>query len=39
MYISGAAKGLYEEGYYKCLKAALKPNGIICSQGKSLLAR
>ncbi|KAL4223263.1 Mannan-binding lectin serine protease [Mactra antiquata] len=32
----GAAKGLYEIDYYKCLKAALKPNGIICSQGENM---
>ncbi|XP_052222272.1 spermidine synthase-like [Dreissena polymorpha] len=32
----GAAKGLYELDYYRCLKAALKPNGIICSQGENL---
>lgn len=32
----GAAKGLYEEDYYRCLKAALKPDGIICSQGQDI---
>ena len=34
--ILGAAKGLYEEDYYRCLKEALKPNGIICSQGQHI---
>ena len=32
--VVGAAKGLFELDYYKCLKAALKPNGVICSQGE-----
>ncbi|KAL3858098.1 hypothetical protein ACJMK2_012709 [Sinanodonta woodiana] len=32
----GAAIDLYKEGYYKSLRAALKPNGIICSQAENL---
>lgn len=32
----GAARGLYELDYYICLKAALKSDGIICSQGENL---
>ncbi|XP_052076569.1 spermidine synthase-like isoform X3 [Mytilus californianus] len=33
---TGAAKGLHEEGYYNSMKRALKPNGLICSEGKDM---
>lgn len=32
----GAAKGLYELDYYRCLKNALKDSGILCSQGENI---
>ena len=31
----GPAKCLFEIPYYRRMKSALKPNGIICTQGKS----
>ena len=33
IFLVGAAKGLFEEGYYISMKEALRPNGIICCQG------
>eukprot|EP00118_Oscarella_pearsei_P026557 m.310088 g.310088 ORF g.310088 m.310088 type:complete len:290 (+) comp49483_c0_seq1:16-885(+) len=32
----GPAKVLFEKDYYHLLKAALKPNGLLCSQGECL---
>ena len=33
IFLLGAAKGLFEEGYYISMKEAVRPNGIICCQG------
>ena len=30
---TGPAEDIYEEDYYKNMKKALKPNGVLCSQG------
>ncbi|KAJ8021850.1 Spermidine synthase [Holothuria leucospilota] len=32
----GPAESLFEKSYYSLMKSALKPNGIICSQGECL---
>ncbi|CAG2236463.1 SPE3 [Mytilus edulis] len=35
----GIAEGLHNECYYNSMKRALKPNGLICSEGKSDIKR
>lgn len=34
---TGPAEDIYEEDYYKNMKKALKPNGVLCSQGESMV--
>ena len=34
---TGPAEDIYEEDYYKNMKKALKPNGVLCSQGSNNL--
>ncbi|XP_071146132.1 spermidine synthase-like [Mytilus edulis] len=33
---TGIAEGLHDEGYYNSMNRALKPNGLICSEGKDV---
>ena len=35
--IKGPAASLFQESYYDLLKNALRPNGIVCCQGKTIL--
>lgn len=34
----GPAESLFEKSYYSLMKSALKPNGIICSQGNAMVS-
>ena len=33
----GPAEALFEEPYYRLMKQALKPGGIVCTQGESIV--
>ena len=35
--IKGPAASLFQESYYDLLKNALRPNGIVCCQGNTIL--